>query len=216
MKRILFGIALLWLSCLGLSAQEVAHTSPYLFDKFQDCLIVYKDGRQFAAPVNYHLIQKHFVFMDPEQKEKEFSDPELIAVLRIGERSFLPEKQSAVEVVQAEPMFCAIYAGEIRKAPKKTSYGGTTQTASVDNYSGLSSNGLVSGVQVDDRMVAGIKKSYRVKIGKRTKRFYNKKSFLKLFPEDKRNELDRYIDGQQVDFNSVDQVLKLFNYAVSK
>lgn len=70
----------IWIFCVGLFAQNTKDNSSYLFDEFQDCLIVYKDGRQFTAPVNYDLIKKHYVFKDPEQQEKEFSDPELIAV----------------------------------------------------------------------------------------------------------------------------------------
>lgn len=135
----------IWIFCVGLFAQNTKDNSSYLFDEFQDCLIVYKDGRQFTAPVNYDLIKKHYVFKDPEQQEKEFSDPELIAVLRIGNRSFLIGKQEAVEVIQAQPKFNVIYTGDTRRAPKKISYGGTTQTASVDNYSGLTGTGLSGG-----------------------------------------------------------------------
>ncbi|WP_455672516.1 hypothetical protein [Phocaeicola sp.] len=215
MKQILCWLSM-WICCFGLLAQETEHYSPYLFDKFQDCLIVYKDGRQFTAPVNYHLIQKHFVFIDPEQKEKEFSNLDLIAVLRIGNRSFLPNRQSATEVIQVDPKFNVTYTGDIRKAPKKLSYGGTTQTASVDTYSGLAGKGLISGIQDNDRIIIGINKTYEVKIGKKTKRFYNKKSFLKLFPKVKQNKLNKYIEENQIDFSVVDKVLKLFNFSVSK
>lgn len=168
----------IWIFCVGLFAQNTKDNSSYLFDEFQDCLIVYKDGRQFTAPVNYDLIKKHYVFKDPEQQEKEFSDPELIAVLRIGNRSFLIGKQEAVEVIQAQPKFNVIYTGDTRRAPKKISYGGTTQTASVDNYSGLTGTGLSGGIQDAQRIVTGINKTYEVGVGKKTKRFYNKKSFL--------------------------------------
>lgn len=205
----------IWICCCSSFAQTKEKYSSYLFDEFQDCLIIYKDGRQFAAPVNYDLIKKYFVFLDPKQKEKEFSDPQLIAVLRIGNRSFLLGEQSATEVIQVEPEFNVIYTGDVRKAPKKLSYGGTTQTASVDSYSGLSGNGLVSGVQDDNRVVIGINKSYKVKIGKRTKRFYNKKSFLKLFPKTRQGELEEYIEKNRIDFDSIKQVLDLFNFSVS-
>lgn len=213
MKSILCCLGM-WIYCFILFAQDNRHYSPYLFDKFQDCLIVYKDGRQFTAPVNYHLVQKHFLFIDSEQKEKAFSDPELIAVLRIGNRSFIPDGQVAIEVIQVDPKFNVIYTGDTRKAPKKTSYGGTTQTASVDTYSGLVGKGLISGIQDDNRIVTGINKTFEVKIGKKTRRFYNKKSFLKLFPNSKQEKLDNYIEKNQIDFNSVDQVLKLFNYSL--
>jgi len=214
MKLILCCLGM-WIVFFRLLAQDSGHNFPYLFDEFQDCLIVYKNGRQFTAPVNYHLIQKHFVFMDSE--EKEFSNPEQIAVLRIGNRSFLLDRQSAIEVIQVDPKFNVIYSGDIRKAPKETSYGGTTQTASVDTYSGLGGgNGLISGKQNDNRIVTGINKTYEVKIGKKTKQFYNKKSFLKLFPDDKQDQLNEYIEKNQIDFNSVNQVLKLFNFSLSE
>ena len=186
----------IWIFCVGLFAQNTKDNSSYLFDEFQDCLIVYKDGRQFTAPVNYDLIKKHYVFKDPEQQEKEFSDPELIAVLRIGNRSFLIGKQEAIEVIQAQPKFNVIYTGDTRRAPKKISYGGTTQTASVDNYSGLTG-------------------MYEVGVGKKTKRFYNKKSFLKLFPKKQQIRWNRYIEENKIDFGSVDQVFKLFQVSIS-
>lgn len=46
----------IWIFCVGLFAQNTKDNSSYLFDEFQDCLIVYKDGRQFTAPVNYGSI----------------------------------------------------------------------------------------------------------------------------------------------------------------
>ena len=205
----------IWIFCVGLFAQNTKDNSSYLFDEFQDCLIVYKDGRQFTAPVYYDLIKKHYVFKDPEQQEKEFSDPELIAVLRIGNRSFLIGKQEAVEVIQAQPKFNVIYTGDTRRAPKKISYGGTTQTASVDNYSGLTGTGLSGGIQDAQRIVTGINKTYEVSVGKKTKRFYNKKSFLKLFPKKQQVRWNRYIEENKIDFGSVDQVFKLFQVSIS-
>ena len=216
MKQILYCLGM-WMSCFGLLAQDNGHNSPYLFDKFQDCLIVYKDGRQFEAPINYHLLKSYFVFIDrADQKEKEFSNPELIAVLRIGGRSFLPNERSATEVIQADPKFHVIYTGNIRKAPKKTSYGGTTQTAPVDNFSGLSGNGMISGTRDDNRIVTSINKTYEVKIGKKTKRFYNKNSFLKLYSNAEQVKLDSYIKTNHIDFKSVEQVLELYNFSLSK
>ena len=196
----------IWIFCVGLFAQNTKDNSSYLFDEFQDCLIVYKDGRQFTAPVNYDLIKKHYVFKDPEQQEKEFSDPELIAVLRIGNRS---RKLSSIFI------FHVIYTGDTRRAPEKISYGGTTQTASVDNYSGLTGTGLSGGIQDAQRIVTGINKTYEVGVGKKTKRFYNKKSFLKLFPKKQQVRWNRYIEENKIDFGSVDQVFKLFQVSIS-
>ena len=71
----------IWIFCVGLFAQNTKDNSSYLFDEFQDCLIVYKDGRQFTAPVNYDLIKKHYVFKDP------VSYTHLYRTLQYGSRS---------------------------------------------------------------------------------------------------------------------------------
>ena len=101
------------------------------------------------------------------------------------------------------------------KSPKKISYGGTTQTASVDNYSGLTGTGLSGGIQDAQRIVTGINKMYEVGVGKKTKNaFYNKKSF-KAFPKKQQIRWNRYIEENKIDFGSVDQVFKLFQVSIS-
>ena len=84
-----------FISYLLLNSIFVFHTigqnfSPFLFEEYQNALIFYKDGRQFQAPVNFDLLEGHYLFIDAKDKEtKQFSNPELIALLRIGERRFL-------------------------------------------------------------------------------------------------------------------------------
>ena len=62
----------IWIFCVGLFAQNTKDNSSYLFDEFQDCLIVYKDGRQFTAPVNYDLIKKHMSLKIRNNKKRSF------------------------------------------------------------------------------------------------------------------------------------------------
>ncbi len=50
---------------------------------------------------------------------------------------------------------------------------------------------------------------YIEKKNKRLKRFSTEKQFLKLFPKQK-ELLKKYIDENKVDFNSIEQVVKLF------
>ncbi len=210
MKQIscLFGV---WMCCVCLCSQTTTVVSPYLFDSFQECLIVYKDGRQFTAPINYDLIRKHYVFLNEDKKELEFENPELISFFRVGDRVFLAENQEAVEMVQGNPPIKVAYAGNIRKAPKAITYGGTTQTAPVDSYAGLPGSGIAVRAQADNRIVTGINHTYEVKDGRKTKRFYHKKSFLKLFPKEERDSVNSYIDSQTIHFDSVRQVVELIN-----
>ena len=186
-------------------------TSPFLFEDYQNALIFYKDGRQFQAPVNFNLLAGHFLFIDAKDKEaKQFSSPELIALLRIGERCFLIGNKETIEVLQTEPLFQVRYSGNLRKAPKKITYGGTTQTAPVDNYSRMIGNNL--NTISNDQIVTGINKTYEVKIGKKTKRFFSKNSFLKAVPKPQRPDMEAYLEQHEVDFGNVQQVLELYRY----
>lgn len=194
-----------------LMAQDDKALSPYLFDNFKDAVILYKDGRQFGVPVNYDLIAGHFVFIDVKDGnlKKEFSDPNLIAVIRVGNKTYLPTEKGATEVIRED--FCVQYVGQTQSGPHDLPYGGTTQTAAVDSYSGLTGKGIISGKKIDNRILIGISNNYEVKIGKKTRRFSDKKSFLKLLPKQERNEAEKYMDSKQIDFNSVIQVMELFD-----
>ena len=188
-----------------------AVSSSFLFEDYQNALIFYKDGRQFQAPVNFNLLAGHFLFIDAKDKEaKQFSNPELIALLRIGDRCFLIGNKETIEVIQTEPLFQVRYSGNVRQAPKKLTYGGTTQTAPVDNYSRMIGNNL--NTISNDQIVTGINKSYEVKIGKKTKRFFSKNSFLKAVPKPQRPDMEAYLEQHEVDFGNVQQVLELYRY----
>ena len=210
MKRFLFILTLLVGYVPALFSQDAA-SSPFLFEEYQPALIFYKDGRQFQAPVNFNLLAGHFLFIDAKDKEaKQFSNPELIALLRIGERCFLIGNKETIEVIQTEPLFQVRYSGILRQAPKKLTYGGTTQTAPVDNYSRMIGNNL--NTISNDQIVTGINKTYEVKIGKKTKRFFSKNSFLKAVPKLQRPEMETYLEQHEVDFGNVQQVLELYRY----
>ena len=212
MKRFLFILTLLVGYVSAVFSQDAA-SSPFFFEEYQPALIFYKDGRQFQAPVNFNLLAGHFLFIDAKDKEaKQFSNPELIALLRIGERCFLIGNKETIEVIQTEPLFQVRYSGILRQAPKKLTYGGTTYTAPVDNYSRMIGNNL--NTISNDQIVTGINKTYEVKIGKKTKRFFSKNSFLKAVPKLQRPEMEAYLEQHEVDFGNVQQVLELYKQLI--
>lgn len=161
------------------------------------------------------MLEGHYLFIDAKDKEaKQFSNPELIALLRIGERRFLIGNKETIEIIQTEPLFQIRYSGNIRKAPKQITYGGTTQTASVDNYSRMIGNNL--NTLNNGQIVTGVNKTYEVKIGKKTKRFFSKSSFLKAVPKQQRPDMESYLMKNEVDFEDVQQVLELYRHLTEK
>ena len=213
MKKRLCYLFLIIILFSNLNAQS---QSQFLFEGYQNALIFYKDGRQFQAPVNFNLLEGHYLFIDAKDKEsKQFSNPELIALLRIGERRFLIGDKEAIEIIQTNPLFQVRYSGNLRQAPKKLTYGGTTQTAPVDNYSRMIGNNLQSSIS-QNQIVKGVNKTYEIKVGKKTKRFFSKSSFIKAVPKQLRPDMESYLMKNEVDFENVQQVLELYRHLTEK
>lgn len=188
--------------------------SDFLFSDYQDALIFYKDGRQFTAPVNFNLQAGHFLFVDAKDgKAKQFASPEKVAFLKIDSRDFVMGEGEAIEILQVDPYFQVAYSGNLRQAPKNTTYGGTTQTAAVDAYVGYSGSGVLSSQRLAaNKIVVGINKRYGIKNGEKVKWFNNIKTFLKIIPKEQRGEVLKYIEMNNVDFENIQQVHDLYKY----
>ena len=72
MKRILLFCLICIVHTTGLVAQ--IDSTQFLLKGFQDGYVFYKDGRQFQVPMNYSLLIKKFLFLDPNDNNniKEF------------------------------------------------------------------------------------------------------------------------------------------------
>lgn len=205
-------ILILLVICFGLldaSAQE--KRSQYLFPEFTDSYIYYKDGRVFQVPTNYDLFGNKFIFIDKDNEQKEFSEPNMIVSIKVGTRTFVPTSGSeAAEIIQDAPRILVQYIGD-KRVKKDLTMGGKSETASVDAYSNL-----IYGTGDNEKSTVLVKIDYQfyVEKNKRLKRFSTEKQFLKIFPKHK-VQLKQYIDGYKIDFNSIGGVTKLCNYALS-
>ena len=205
MKSILF---LFFICCSSFISWAQGDNSNYLFPEFTDSYIYYKDGRVFQVPTNYCLIKNKFIFIDKDDEKKEFSDPEMIGSNKVGDRTFRQiSDEDVAEVIQAEPLILVQYLGD-KRIKKDLTFGGKTETASVDSYSNM-----VYGTGDDEKNTVVTKIDHQFYIeNKKLKSFSTEKQFLKVFPKHK-EELKKYIDENKVNFNSIDQVVKLCNYA---
>lgn len=199
----------IYLGLSSVSAQD--KQSQYLFPEFTDSYIYYKDGRVFQVPANYDLFNNKFVFIDKDNEKKEFSEPDMIVSIKVSSRTFIPTSgNETAEVIQADPQILVQYIGN-KRIKKDLTFGGKTETASVDSYSNL-----IYGTGDDKKNIVLVKIEYLFYIekNKRLKRFSTEKQFLKIFPKQK-EQLKQYIDGYKIDFNSIGGVTQLCNYALS-
>ena len=205
-------ILILLFTCFELfNVYSQEDNTPYLFSEFTKGYVYYKDGRTFHVPLNYNLFNRKFFFIDNDNIKKEFSDPDKVKSLKIGERIFLPvSNKETAELIQSEPKILVQYSGT-RKVKKNLTYGGKTETASVDSYSNLIYG---SGDNESNTFLDKIKYKFYIEKGKRLKGFSTEKQFLKIFSNHK-EQLKHYIDGNKIDFETIGEVKKLCNYALS-
>lgn len=194
----------------SVSAQE-GNPTPYYFDEFKQALLIGK-GAQYSAQVNFDLISKQWKFVDTGDRSlvKEFSDPDAILMIKIDNKTYLMSEFALIECIQSEPYLCVEYNAITRNAPKSISYGGETQTAAVDSYAGLLGTG--SDKRLIPKIVIGLTKRYEVKIGRKSKHFFDSKSFVKLFDKRQRPEVEAYLVSNPIDFANVKDVTHLVNY----
>ena len=121
-------------------------SAQFLLRNFENGYVYYKDGRTFNVPLNYSLLIKKFLFhlniilpCKANNNIKEFSEPEMVATIKIGERIFLPTKDGATEVLQKDPPIFVQYRGALKWEGKQVGYGGRSETSAVDSYSSFQS-----------------------------------------------------------------------------
>lgn len=205
-------ISAFWFS-LGSSAQE-KQQKRFFFKNFQDTYVYYKDGRNFCIPANYDLVKGSFVFIDKQDGDmlKLFGEQDKISKIKIGERTFLPSRFGPTEIVQTEPQFKVYYKPRLLDIGKSGGYSITSNTSATRSYSHMTSyGGNIKFLDKETKYVHEIEKVYIIQKGNKEKRFSTPKQFLKLYSKNKK-ELQEYITKNQIDFNTIMQVLELYNY----
>lgn len=203
----------------GITAVAQEGEKQYLFPEFQKGQVLYKDGRVFNVDINYSLISNRFVFIDTHDENiiKEFGELDKVGVVKTGERIFtVSKKGEAGEIVQEKPRIIAEYRGKVTDQGKKAAYGGRSQTSSIDAISSFQSGGLSYRLEGDDRwVVSGIDKKYQVEYKNKMRNFSTPKQFTKIYPKEQTAAIEEFIKTKKIDFNSVEQVIELCNYADS-
>lgn len=215
MKTVIYIFAICLAAIVStLSAQEA--NQEYLFNDFQQSLIYYKDGRVFGAKVNYNLARNAFMFIDQNDNDniKLFAEPEMIRVLKIGDRIFqLAPRGLAQEYLSQEPYLTVTYRGKSRPEGKQVGYGGRSETAAVDSYSSIQRGGHSYKLETEKIILADVEKRYAIKRNGKTKTFQTAKQFVKLYPKNQREAIQVYIKNQNTDFDKPQQVVLLVKFA---
>lgn len=210
MKRI--GAVLLM---LGMSLALNAQRPIYLFKEFTQGSVALKNRTFVKTTFNYDTLHDKLLYMDGDQI-MELSDYSDVQSVFIGERMFIPQGRSLYEVVDlGESPSKLLIKWHQKKNPlgKKGAYdqvNHATNAVSIDpEYYSISLKER-GGEEVFDTVVEN---SYGILTQGKFKKFNDRRSFLKQFPDHKA-DIENYIDGNHLLFNRPDDVIAIARYAV--
>lgn len=213
MKRLLFILLFVALNSLVIIVAQNGE-GQFLFNDFREGAVYYRDGRKYEVPLNYNVLTKQFVFLDEQKNMKAFAEPDMVTLIKIGDRTFLHDKKIIREVLQMEPPILVQYTGVIKDRGDNIGYG-TTQTAAVDKYAGVYSNGLYHKFESNDVVsLSRITKRYQIVHNRKKKTFVSQSDFLKIYPQHKET-LKQFIINNQLEFSDVGHVVEICNFAAA-
>ena len=166
----------------------------------------------YISPTIIEERQLNVAHQHDDNAIKEFSEPEMVATIKIGERTFLPTKDGATEVLQKDPPIFVQYRGSLKWEGKRVGYGGRSETSAVETYSTFQSGSTTHKLETEKLILTRIDKIFRIERKGKQYRFINEKQFLKAFP-DQKEKLKKYADDNKIDFNDIENVLQIYNYA---
>lgn len=213
MNRLIVTLVLIIITGSSKLVAQIDSTQ-FLLLNFENGQVFFKDGRVFDASLNYSLFVKKFLFLDQQDNSiKEFSEPEMVSTIKIGKRVFKPTKNGATEILQNDPFISVQYRGTLKREGKEIGYGGRSETSAVDGLATYHSGNTGHKLETEKFILSRVDKIFRVEYNGKQYRFLNEKQFLKAF-SNKKEVLMNYIKENEIDFNDIDDVLKLYNYAM--
>lgn len=186
----------------------------YIFPEFVEGVVLMKNGRKNEVSINYNAISEEMIFVKGSHKLAIGStESELIDTIYMEDKKFTRLGGRFVEILH-QSNDCDLfveYKCKLDYPGKDVGYGGTSQTAAVDNYSVSYSNGLVYELELPDDYDTKPYLIYYIKQEGEVHEVTNLRQFMKQFKE-KQDLFKYYVKDNNVKFENIEQVVGLINY----
>ncbi|WPP49944.1 hypothetical protein [Catalinimonas niigatensis] len=202
------------------SDEEIEKAIPanerYRFENFRQGEVLFQNGTQANARLNYNLLIEEMQFVDITGDTMSLADEHLIKRIKLGENIFYyDEKSGFVEVIgDYTPVKLSIHQKFTTvNAEKMGAYGQSSAVSSIKTYSSYStSNGQRQNLKLKGDVVLAIESIFY--LVDQNNRIYkaNKSAIRKIFPEQKQ-AIQEYVKQEAIDFNDEEDLKKLLQYS---
>lgn len=208
-----FSILCVCVLCSTMSVWAQEGSDIYLFDEFEEATVYFKNGTYSKEKINYDIARGEFAFLTKDHGEiRNISDIDPILVIKVGQRTFYPDKTGGMEMVSTSPLVYVQYKGVARAEKPKGAYGQTSETSSIRSYGSLTSDGKRYEIGSTKVELINQYNIYWIEKNDKKRQFKNANQFIKIYPKHKAT-VDAYIKEHTIDFRDVDAVIKLCVYA---
>jgi hypothetical protein len=189
------------------SVADSIRLKSFLFDRFVEGSVLLRSGETETAFLNYNSDDQSIVFIKNGQYLI-LTGLETVDTIYIGQRKFVPWGQAIYEV--ADSALLISYSNKTRPVASTSDHNGSSkQTA--NQVSNTVSETYV-GRNFKGNYSVEIQKHYWLQRDGNLYPFSNKKQFLKIFPAKTRAAVEKYIDGNQVNFRDEQDLARLVHY----
>ena len=216
-KTTLFALLIVILS-LDLSGQDnQGNPLPhFLFPSFKEGLVIMKDGKNFSALLNYHMVDEKII-TELNGTYRYSKDPQLMDTIYLENRIFVPVENMFYELLSSGPATFFLQnksnftpkGSDIGYGAKPKSVGRTQysrfELSDLRYFGEVAYMDLPPDVDITPASVFWVSKNGKLE------KFSTEKQFLKLFPGYE-PELKEFIKKENISIKSREDVIMLGNY----
>ena len=188
-----------------------------LFPKFEKGTVFFKNGGQAFASLNYDMVQEQMLFLVPDSTEMKIANPLDVAVVKIGERRFLPASSRDIfyeEIPAGEGSFFVQRIAFYLSEGKAAGYGGYSQTQASTSVVSVQQGGNIVKLKPGDKFKLVTEYVYYLQSGNKYKKFYSAKTLGKLF-KGHESEIQAFADRESINFRKMEDVARIVEYGYS-
>ena len=188
-----------------------------LFPKFENGVVVFKDGSRTSSLLNYSLLQQEMLFQGADSVILAIANPQDITVIVIGNRRFFPisEKVFYEEIQAGTGSFFINHKAKMLSEGKAAAYGGYTNTSSIKTLGSFQdSSGAIVTLNPNEKFRLIYENSYYIKSGKSYKKFTSAKTLGKLF-KGQETKIEKFAGENSINFSKIDDIAKIVEYSLN-
>jgi len=190
----------------------------FLFPTFEKGTVIFRNGSQIAASLNYSMLQQEMLFQDNNEIMALANTSEILAV-KINERRFVPVSSKGIfyeEIPAGNGYYFIQHKAIMLSEGKAAAYGGYSQTSSTTSYGTYNSGstGTLYKLKIDEKFRLKIDNFYYMQSGKSYKKFNSAKALGKLF-KGQELKIEEFSKEQSISFSKIDDITKVVEYGFS-